>query len=148
MAIRIASDNVSNNLGGPFGAVIVQNNKIIARGTNLVTSSNDPTAHAEVNVIREAGKILSTHDLSECILYASSEPCPMCLAAILWARIPKVYYSNSKQVAANYGFNDDVFYSAINNMATERLIELDEITIENAELPFLLWQNTPNKIPY
>ena len=112
IAIEESRANESNNYqkGGPFGAVIVKNGEIVAKAHNSVIESNDATAHAEVNAIRLASKILNTHDLSDCILYTSAEPCPMCLSAIIWANIKEVYYANTKKDAADIGFRDDMIY--------------------------------------
>jgi len=104
-AIRLSKENIDNG-GGPFGAVIVKDGKIIAKGVNKVTVNNDPTAHAEVTAIREATKILNTFDLAGCEIYTSCEPCPMCLGAIYWAHLDKIYFGNTKIDAKNIGFND------------------------------------------
>ena len=112
VAIEEANINMKENFvnGGPFGAVIVKDGKIISRAHNTVLKSKDATAHAEVNAIREASKVLNTHDLSGCILYTSAEPCPMCLSAIIWANIDKVYYGCTKDDAKDIGFRDDFIY--------------------------------------
>ena len=119
--MKVANEEAKKNKeqnfknGGPFGAVIVKNNKIIAKAHNTVLQDNDPTAHAEINAIRKAGNILKSYDLSDCILYTSCYPCPMCLSAIIWSNIKTVYYGNTKEDAANIGFKDDYIYSIINN---------------------------------
>lgn len=105
--------------GGPFGAVIVKDNKIIATGKNNVLVNNDPTAHAEITAIRNACKVLHTHDLSGCVLYTSCYPCPMCLSAIVWANIKQVYYGNTKEDAANIGFRDDFIYDLIKDLGSK-----------------------------
>ena len=112
VAVEEANINMKENFvnGGPFGAVIVKDGKIISRAHNTVLKSKDATAHAEVNAIREASKVLNTHDLSGCILYTSAEPCPMCLSAIIWANIKEVYYANTKEEANEIGFRDDIIY--------------------------------------
>lgn len=116
LAIEESKANITNNYknGGPFGAVIVKNGKIIASAHNTVIESADATAHAEINAIRQASKILNTNDLSGCTLYTSAEPCPMCLSAIIWANIKDVYYANTRKDANNIGFRDDVIYEYIN----------------------------------
>lgn len=116
LAIEESRANITNNYknGGPFGAVIVKNGKIIASAHNTVIESADATAHAEINAIRQASKILNTNDLSGCTLYTSAEPCPMCLSAIIWANIKDVYYANTRKDANNIGFRDDVIYEYIN----------------------------------
>ena len=112
-AIRLAEEGVRSNRGGPFGCVVVRQGQIVARGTNRVTSTNDPTAHAEVTAIREACRELGTFKLADCELFTSCEPCPMCLAAIYWAHIPQVYYANTRTDAAAIGFDDDFIYRQI-----------------------------------
>ena len=116
LAIEESKANITNNYknGGPFGAVIVKNGKIIASAHNTVIESTDATAHAEINAIRQASKILNTNDLSGCTLYTSAEPCPMCLSAIIWANIKDIYYANTRKDADNIGFRDDVIYEYIN----------------------------------
>lgn len=128
-AIEESKVNSFNNYkaGGPFGAVIVKDGKIIASAHNTVVESKDATAHAEVNVIREASKILNTHDLSGCILYTSTEPCPMCLSAIIWANIKEIYYANTRKDADNIGFRDDMIYEYLkgNNNNFIKLSHID-----------------------
>ena len=115
IAKELADQNLKNNAGGPFGACIVKNNEIIGRGSNNVLSNNDPTAHAEIMAIREASKNVGSYDLSGCEIYTTCYPCPMCLSAIIWANIDKVYYGNTKEDAANLGFRDDLIYDFIKN---------------------------------
>ena len=128
VAIEEANINMKENFvnGGPFGAVIVKDGKIISRAHNTVLKSKDATAHAEVNAIREASKVLNTHDLSGCILYTSAEPCPMCLSAIIWANIKEVYYANTKEEANEIGFRDDIIYKYLEGK-NEKLINLKQI---------------------
>ncbi len=132
LAIQESKTNSLNHYknGGPFGAVIVKNGKIVASAHNTVIEDNDATAHAEINAIRKASKILNTSDLSGCTLYTSTEPCPMCLAAIIWANIKDVYYSNTRKDADNIGFRDDIIYEYINgkqqNILTKHHIESKE----------------------
>ena len=129
VAVEEANINMKENFvnGGPFGAVIVKDGKIISRAHNTVLKSKDATAHAEVNAIREASKVLNTHDLSGCILYTSAEPCPMCLSAIIWANIKEVYYGCTKEDAGNIGFRDDIIYDYLkgNNKHLICLKQLD-----------------------
>ncbi len=116
IAKELSEDNLKTNVGGPFGACIVKDGKIIGKGSNHVLSNNDPTAHAEIMAIREACKNINTYDLSDCELYTSCYPCPMCLSAIIWSNIKKVYYGNTKEDAANIGFRDDYIYAYIKNI--------------------------------
>jgi guanine deaminase len=113
MAIKLSEENVNQNLGGPFGAVIVKDGKVIAKSANKVTTSNDPTAHAEVSAIRLACQELNTFDLSGAVIYTSCEPCPMCLGAIYWSRIETIYYGNTKKDAAEINFDDKFIYDEL-----------------------------------
>jgi len=116
IAKELSEDNLKTNAGGPFGACIVKDGKIIGKGSNHVLSNNDPTAHAEVMAIRDACKNINSYDLNGCELYTSCYPCPMCLSAIIWSNIKKVYYGNTKEDAANIGFRDDYIYNYIKNL--------------------------------
>ena len=116
VAKELSEENLKTNVGGPFGACIVKDGKIIGKGSNHVLSSNDPTAHAEVMAIRDACKNINSYDLNGCELYTSCYPCPMCLSAIIWSNIKKVYYGNTKEDAANIGFRDDYIYNYIKNL--------------------------------
>lgn len=116
IAKELSEDNLKTNVGGPFGACIVKNGYIIGKGSNHVLSNNDPTAHAEIMAIRDACKNIDSYDLSDCELYTSCYPCPMCLSAIIWANIKKVYYGNTKEDAASIGFRDDNIYNYIKNL--------------------------------
>lgn len=147
-AIRLSFETMRNNTGGPFGAVIVKDGKIIARGFNKVVSTNDPTAHAEVVAIREACKVLNNFQLSGCELYTSCEPCPMCMAAIYWARPDKVYYGNSKTDAAQIGFDDDFIYQEIALPYSERKIPILRIMENEALEAFKEWSNKNDKVRY
>lgn len=147
-AIELACQNVKQGKGGPFGAVIVKEGKIIARATNTVTTSNDPTAHAEVNAIREACRVLGTFDLSGCEIYSSCEPCPMCLSAIYWARIDRVYYSADKKQASKAGFDDGFIYEELSKPIIERKIKEQKVECENSIEPFALWEQKVDKIEY
>ena len=120
IAKDLANENLKTNAGGPFGACIVKDGKIIGRGSNHVLANNDPTAHAEVMAIREACKNINSYDLSGCELYTSCYPCPMCLSAIIWANIKKVYYGNTKEDAAEIGFRDDFIYDFIGNLSENK----------------------------
>ena len=137
LACDEAREGMEHNDGGPFGAVIVRNNEVIARAHNEVLSSNDPTAHAEILVIREASRKLGSFDLSDCVLYASSYPCPMCMGAVLWARIPTVYYGASMEEAAKGGFDDERFYDLLRTPGTA--LDLRPLDTEKAGELFTQW---------
>jgi tRNA(Arg) A34 adenosine deaminase TadA len=147
-AIGLAEEGMRSGQGGPFGCVIVRRNEIIARGNNRVTSTHDPTAHAEVTAIREACRDLQTFQLADCELYTSCEPCPMCLAAIYWARIPTVYYGNTRADAAAIGFDDDFIYQQIPLPPNERTVKMQPLLREMALKTFKAWSDNPNKIAY
>lgn len=147
-AIELSIKGSSEGKGGPFGAVIVKNGVIVGEGYNQVTSTNDPTAHAEVVAIREACKNLGTFQLSDCELYTSCEPCPMCLGAIYWARPARVYYANTREDAANIGFDDAFIYDEIPLPLSERKIEMIPLGREEAQKAFQLWSEKANKIDY
>ncbi|HNY07393.1 MAG TPA: nucleoside deaminase [Bacteroidales bacterium] len=147
-AIRLSKQNIKNGNGGPFGAVIVKDGKIIASGTNCVTSSNDPTAHAEVVAIRNACKTLNTFQLDDCEIYSSCEPCPMCLGAIYWARPKKIYFAASRIDAAASGFDDSLIYDEIALPIEHRKIESEQLLQEEAKSVFDDWDNLTNKIEY
>lgn len=144
----LSEENVRSNHGGPFAAIIVRNGKIVGQGVNSVTSLNDPTAHAEVMAIRDAAKKLSTYDLSDCELYTSCEPCPMCLSAVYWAHIPTVYYGNTKENAAKYGFDDDFIYKEIKLNKENRKLQMTQTMNKEALKAFDLWRENENKIDY
>ncbi len=146
-AIEISEKNISNG-GGPFGAVIVKDQKIIAEGFNQVTNKNDPTAHAEVTAIREAAKILNTFDLSGCTIYTSCEPCPMCLGAIYWARIDRIFFGNTQHDADKIGFSDEFIYQEIEKPVHKRKVPTEQIMHEEAINAFNLWNKNTNKITY
>ena len=147
-ALRLAEVGVRSNRGGPFGCVIVRRGKIVARGENRVTSENDPTAHAEVTAIREACRALGTFKLDTCELYASCEPCPMCLAAIYWARIPRIYYGNTRADAAAIGFDDDFIYRQIPLPPEKRAVTMRPLLREAAQKTFQEWMLKKDKTPY
>lgn len=146
-AIRLANESVKNG-GGPFGAVIVKDNEIIAGSSNSVTIDNDPTAHAEVNTIRQACKKLGTFDLSGCVIYTSCEPCPMCLGAIYWAKIDRIYYGNNRTDARNIDFADDFIYDELNRQFDERTIPIIPLLRDEALQSFRLWQEKEDKTEY
>jgi tRNA(Arg) A34 adenosine deaminase TadA len=147
-AIRLALAGVADGKGGPFGAVIVRGNKVIARGVNCVPSSFDPTAHAEVVAIREACKKLKRFHLEDCELYTSCEPCPMCLAAIYWARIPNVYYAGTREDAAAVGFDDALIYDQIALPLEQRSLPLKPLLRSAAQAAFKAWDMKRDKVPY
>lgn len=147
-AMQEAEMGMRGNRGGPFGCVIVRRGNIVARGHNCVTSTNDPTAHAEVTAIREACRTLGTFSLDDCELYTSCEPCPMCLAAIYWARIPKVYYGNTRADAAVIGFDDDFIYREIGLPVGDRTVEMKPLLREEAQQTFRAWTTKADKIAY
>ena len=142
VAKKLAKDNLTTNAGGPFGACVVRDGNIIGKGSNHVLENNDPTAHAEVMAIRDACKNIGSYDLSDCEIYTSCYPCPMCLSAIIWANIKKVYYGNTKEDAARIGFRDDFIYDYLETLSGDRpdegvlqLISMDrEDTIEEFDL--------------
>jgi tRNA(Arg) A34 adenosine deaminase TadA len=147
-AIRLAKENLKTGKGGPFGAVVVKNGIIVGKGGNSVTSTNDPTAHAEVNAIRDACKNLNTFQLDDCEIYTSCEPCPMCLGAIYWARPKKIYYACNKQDAANAGFDDSFIYDEINIPLNERKIPANQMMQKEAQEVFKEWIILESKIEY
>jgi len=147
-AIRLSVDKMEEGFGGPFGAVVVRNGEIIARGFNNVLSSNDPTAHAEVDAIRKASQYLGTHELSGCDLYTSCEPCPMCLGAIYWARFRKVYYGNTKQDAAAIGFDDAFIYEELEKDLPARAIPMEQMMPQEAQQAFKAWEQKEDKRSY
>jgi len=146
-AIDLSVENVRNG-GGPFGAVIVKEGKIIAEGTNRVTADHDPTAHAEVSAIRRAAKKLHTFDLSGCEIYTSCEPCPMCLSAIYWAHLDKIYFGNTKSDAKDIGFDDSFIYDELALNPAERKIAMERLMPEAAIRAFEDWENTEDKVVY
>ena len=147
-AIALSQNGVRNNEGGPFGCVIVKSDKIIGRGNNRVTSANDPTAHAEVVAIRDACKNLGTFQLEDCEIYSSCEPCPMCLGAIYWARPKMVYYANSREDAADIGFDDSMIYEELGIELVKRKIPIINLGRDEALKVFKEWQNKSDKIKY
>lgn len=146
-AIELSIKNIDKG-GGPFGAVIVKNGEIIAESGNTVTIDMDPTAHAEVNAIRIASKKLGTYDLSGCDIYASCEPCPMCLGAIYWAKIDNLFFANSQNDADDIGFSDKFIYDEIAKKYTQRNLKTENIMREDAIKAFDIWKNKQDKIEY
>lgn len=147
-AVALSRRNIRERRGGPFGAVIVRDGAIVARGTNLVSSTNDPTAHAEITAIREACRTLGTFLLSDCEIYSSCEPCPMCLGAIYWARIRTVYYANTRADAAAIGFDDEVLYGELALPLTDRSISMIRISQPDAANVFREWAAMDDKVMY
>jgi guanine deaminase len=147
-AIQLADEGMRTGRGGPFGCVVVRQGVIVGRGNNRVTSTNDPTAHAEVTAIRDACTQLRTFQLTDCELYTSCEPCPMCLAAIYWARIPIVHYGNTRQDAAAIGFDDDVIYQQVPLPPEQRTIKMRLLLRDEAQTTFRAWADKPDKRPY
>ncbi len=147
-AIRISLETMRRNDGGPFGAVVVRRGKIIARGWNRVTSTNDPTAHAEIMAIRLACRRLRKFHLDDCELYASCEPCPMCLAAIYWARLKRVFYGNTRKDAAKIHFDDDAIYREVARPFSRRKIPMRQLLRDEALAALEEWRHKKDKIPY
>lgn len=147
-AIRLSLEKSRENCGGPFGAVVVREGEIIGRGWNQVTSKNDPTAHAEVMAIRAACKKLNTFQLDDCELYASCEPCPMCLSAIYWARIRRIFYANTRRDAARIKFDDDLIYREISRPMARRKIPMRQLLRPEALKAFAAWEAKTDKIRY
>lgn len=148
-AIALATENVANGSGGPFGAVVVRAGKIVAEAANSVTATCDPTAHAEVNAIRAAARSLGTFTLAGCQLYSSCEPCPMCLAAAHWARMDAIYFGARAADAARAGFDDDFLYRELRKESGERtLLPVTQLLGEEAWASFAAWLASPNKIEY
>ena len=146
-AIRLSIENVKKG-GGPFGAVIVKNGKIIAKGTNSVTSDNDPTAHAEVSAIREACRVLNTFNLEDCEIYSSCEPCPMCLSAALWARVDRVLYAADRHDAADAGFDDAAFHGLFRHDTFGWPMAIEHLALPQRLAPFDAWRANEERIPY
>ena len=147
-AIRLSARQMRAGKGGPFGAVVVRKGEIVGRGFNAVTSANDPTAHAEVMAIREACRKLKTFKLDDCELYTSCEPCPMCLAAIYWARLRRVFYGNTRKDAAKIGFDDDAIYRELAMPLPKRSLPMKQLLRDEAASAFSEWQDKPDKQRY
>ncbi len=147
-AIRLSLAKMRANQGGPFGAVVVRRGKIVGRGWNQVTSTNDPTAHAEMVAIRDACRRLKTFVLEGCDLYTSCEPCPMCLSAIYWARLKHVYYGNTRKDAQKIEFDDDLIYEEVATPISKRKIPMKQLLRAEALAAFKEWQTKADKIRY
>ena len=147
-AIKQADKGINNNEGGPFGAIVVKNGEIVGRGNNKVTSTNDPTAHAEMVAIRDACKNLNSFQLDDCVIYSSCEPCPMCLGAIYWARPKKLIFASSREDASDAGFDDSLIYNEIGLPKEKRLIETQQILQDEGIVIFDKWKLTDNKTKY
>lgn len=147
-AVRLSAERMREGAGGPFGAVIVKDGKVIAEGWNRVTSSNDPTAHAEVTAIRRACEVLGTFSLKGCDIYTSCEPCPMCLAAIYWARLDHIYFANTRADAAAIGFDDDMIYGEVSKPIGDRVIPTVQVALPEAQAVFAEWREKPDKVEY
>lgn len=147
-AIRLATENVIRGRGGPFGAVIVRGDRVIARGVNEVTSSNDPTAHAEILAIRRACAQLGTFRLDGCVVYCSCEPCPMCMGALYWARPDAVLYAGSKADAAAVGFDDALIWGELAVPAERRSLTMVRLLADEADAPFEAWRRSTSRIDY
>ena len=148
LAIRLATQNVISGKGGPFGAVVAKNGEVVATGVNRVTADNDPTAHAEVNAIREACRALGTFQLPGCVLYTSCEPCPMCLGAIYWVRLDSIYYGNTCDDAADAGFDDSLIYEEMKVPRKERKLPMTQLLPDHAIESFRAWQEHHAKVEY
>ncbi|MCL6442228.1 MAG: nucleoside deaminase [Alicyclobacillus sp.] len=148
IAIKLADENVATHHGGPFGAIVVRNGKIVGTGRNEVTTINDPTAHAEIQAIRDACTTLNDFQLTDCEIYTSCEPCPMCLGAIYWARPKAVYYACTKEEAAEIGFDDQLIYEQILLPTEQRVIKMKQIVFPGSDSPFRKWEESERKIHY
>ncbi len=147
-AIRLATENVVHGRGGPFGAVVVKDGAVIATGANQVTAANDPTAHAEIVAIRNACQALGTFQLEGCDVYTSCEPCPMCLAALYWARCRAIFYGNNAADAAHAGFDDSMLYEEVSKPLAQRSLPIERLLAEEAQASFTLWQTSPYRVEY
>ena len=147
-AIKLAEEGMHGGRGGPFGCVVVRQGEIVGRGQNRVTSTNDPTAHAEVTAIRDACANLKTFQLTDCELYTSCEPCPMCLSAIYWARIPQIFFANSRQDAAEIGFDDDFIYRQIPLPLEKRAIKISQLLRDEGLKTFQGWTKKTDRVRY
>ena len=147
-AIELARQGVDSNAGGPFGCIVVKDGRIVGEGSNRVTSTNDPTAHAEVIAIREACKSLNSFQLDECTIYTSCEPCPMCLGAIYWARPARVFFACARKDAANIGFDDDFIYEELKKTNEDREMVMVNLMRDEALKVFESWSEKPDKIEY
>jgi guanine deaminase len=147
-AIALSRQNLETMAGGPFGSVVVKDGRIVGEGRNDVLATNDPTAHAEIVAIRAAARRLGTFDLAGCEIYTSCEPCPMCLGAILWARIARLFYANDRADAKAIGFDDDAFYREVALPPDRRSLKMERVLADEARAVFKAWEADPNKIRY
>ena len=147
-AVQLSADRMREGAGGPFGAIIVKDGQVVAEGWNRVTSTNDPTAHAEVTAIRAACTALGTFSLKGCEIYTSCEPCPMCLAAIYWARLDRIYFANTREDAAAIGFDDAHIYGEVSKPIGDRVIPTVKLASPEAEGVFAEWRAKPDKVHY
>jgi tRNA(Arg) A34 adenosine deaminase TadA len=147
-AVRLSAERMREGAGGPFGAIVVKGGVVVGEGWNSVTSSNDPTAHAEIMAIRRACQRLASFSLTGCDIYTSCEPCPMCLAAIYWARIDRIYFANSREDAAAIGFDDAMIYEEVSKPITERKVPTARLRLPEAEAVFDEWRAKPDKVAY
>lgn len=147
-AIRLSDEAIETNCGGPFGAVIVKENKIIGRGFNQVLKTNDPTAHAEINAIRQASQCIDSYDLSGCVTYTNCEPCPMCLSAIMWARVDKIYYALTCRDATDIGFDDAYFFEQMTLHPDNRDIPSSHLLRDEGMVVFEKWVKSSDKKLY
>jgi guanine deaminase len=148
IAIEEALKGVRLNHGGPFGAIITRNGEIIASAHNEVLKLNDPTAHAEIQVIRKASRLLERFDLSDCELYTSCECCPMCLSAAIWAKIPQIYYGATRKDAAKSGFDDDYIYDYLSGLSVPKKLEVEQLMRDESLVPFKQWDDDENRVQY
>lgn len=146
--IELAIENVRSGQGGPFASVVVRDGAILGEGANLVTSTNDPSAHAEIIAIRQACQKLRSFELRGCEIYSSCEPCPMCLGAIYWARLASIYFAASKDDASKSGFDDSFIYQEFSRRGDQRKIPMVRVMNNKALEPFHTWEQQPNKVPY
>lgn len=146
--LALAVDNVRARRGGPFAALVVRGGEVIAEGTNRVTSTNDPTAHAEVVAVREACRRLGSFELAGCEVFASCEPCPMCLGALYWARIERLWFAAGREAAAAAGFDDALIYAEVPRPPEERVLDTRRLLVEEAAAPFTAWSELPDRVEY
>lgn len=147
-AVRLAAENVSAGRGGPFGAVVVRGDEVVGRGANGVTGANDPTAHAEIVAIRQACRALGSFQLTGCDVYCSTEPCPMCLGALYWARPARVFYALGREAAAAAGFDDRYIYDELAKPPHRRALPMRGLEIEDADEPFRRWEEAGDRVDY
>ena len=147
-ALALAVDNVRARRGGPFAALVVRGGEVVAEGTNLVTSTNDPTAHAEVVAVREACRRLGTFDLAGCEVFASCEPCPMCLGALYWARVDRLWFAAGREAAAAAGFDDALIYDEVPRAPEERTLATRRLLVAEAAAPFAAWAELADRVEY